>query len=263
LTRGSLVKTENPAQTRADFEQALKCDPNDWRNWHYLLDFLADQQEHVASLKLAEKAFRKFNGAMVPGMDYASALFYNQQFGACLKILEKIELLPYEGAWEGHHLFVQANLKLALEKMQGKNWRRAIQYLAESKTYPEHLGTGEPFDPDFRLQDFLIAHCEAKLGNAAGAKSVKQGISEYTRRNWLEWGSQHFWGALVLRELGQPEPAESLLRAWSESQPQNLLAQWCLAKFRGEAAEEGYEKKLLTNQTFVQFREIIKLTDEK
>jgi len=261
LTRGSLVKTENPAQTRADFEQALQRDPNDWRNWHYLLDFLADKQEHAVSLNLAEKAFRKFNGAMVPGMDYASALFYNQQFSACLKILEKIELLPYEGAWEGHHLFVQANLKLALQKMQEKNWRRAIQYLAEAKTYPEHLGTGEPFDPDFRLQDFLIAHCETKLGNNARAEALQQGISEYTRQHRLEWGNHHFWGALVLRELGQPEQAESLLRAWTESQPQNLLAQWCLAKFRGEAAEET-TRQLKPNSAFQMLQEIVSLVEK-
>lgn len=261
LTRGALNRAENSKNARADFERAHRLAPDDWRTWHGLIDFLADQHDHKTALALAEKAFRKFKGEMVPGMDYASALFRTQQFKQCLKTLEKIEILPYEGAWEGHHLFVQANLKLALEQMRARRWPSAIEYLNESKKYPEHLGTGEPFDPDFRLQDYLIAHCQTKRGKTREAKAIKQQIFDYTQRNRLARGSQHFGGALVLRELGQPEAAKALLNDWAAKQPQNKIIQWCLAKFNGEGVREEIEEKLKTDTRFQILSEAFNLVE--
>ena len=44
--------------------------------------------------------------------------------------------------------------------MKQNNFDKAIQYLQESKEYPENLGRGKPYDPDYTIQDNLIAICQ-------------------------------------------------------------------------------------------------------
>jgi hypothetical protein len=77
--------------------------------------------------------------------------------------LEKTEVIPYEGAHDVHGLYVGCQIHLALEDMEKGNYRQAIRYIENSRLYPEHLGTGRPFEPDFTLQDHLKTICEDKM----------------------------------------------------------------------------------------------------
>lgn len=56
---------------------------------------------------------------------------------------------------------------LAIEAMEEENYQTAYQYLEGSKEYPEHLGTGKPYDADFRMQDYLEWVVLRKVGREA------------------------------------------------------------------------------------------------
>jgi hypothetical protein len=47
--------------------------------------------------------------------------------------------------------------------MKKSDYRRAIEYIEKSKEYPEHLGSGRPYNPDFRLQERLEVICRDRL----------------------------------------------------------------------------------------------------
>jgi hypothetical protein len=87
----------------------------------------------------------------------------NKRYGDALGILGEIEVLPYEGASEVHGLFVRCQVHLALEHMEKGDYRRAMGYIEKSKEYPEHLGSGRPYNQDFRLQEGLEAICRERL----------------------------------------------------------------------------------------------------
>ena len=36
-------------------------------------------------------------------------------------------------------------------------WKNALSYLQAAETWPEHLGSGEPYYPDNRLDPFLYS----------------------------------------------------------------------------------------------------------
>jgi hypothetical protein len=80
-------------------------------------------------------------------------------------LLEKVVILPQEGAHEGHDIFEAANLKLALDRLEKKKYREVIQFLDDSRNWPENLGAGKPYEPDTRLQDYVSAYCYGHLGN--------------------------------------------------------------------------------------------------
>ena len=71
------------------------------------------------------------------------------------KVLEKVKILPQEGAHEGHDIFELANLSLAVEMSEKGKYREAIKYVDNSRNWPENLGAGKPYDPDTRFQDYI------------------------------------------------------------------------------------------------------------
>jgi hypothetical protein len=44
--------------------------------------------------------------------------------------------------------------------MRKKDFQKAIKFLKQSKEFPENLGRGKPYDPDYTVQDQLIAICQ-------------------------------------------------------------------------------------------------------
>ena len=233
LTRGHLSKRHDSRNAIPDFTKALAIDDQDWRNWHYLINLYNELYQFDEALKHSEKAIKKFPDEVVLSIDYASSLLNNRRYTECLAILENVEVLPYEGAWEAHHLFVRVQVYLAMENMKKGNYRKAVQYLESSRAYPEHLGTGEPYDPDFRLQDYLIALCYEKMNDKKRAEEFRKQIYNYTMCNWTDWGSQHYFGVLIFQHFGENDKAMQLLKDWEFLYPQNMTIQWYVAKFTG------------------------------
>ena len=70
--------------------------------------------------------------------------------------------------------------------MHQGNYAQAVPLLEASKIYPEQLGTGQPADPDYRVQDYLLLLCFDKSGSAANAKQAaerKAAIDAYAARS--------------------------------------------------------------------------------
>ena len=58
--------------------------------------------------------------------------------------------------------------------MSEGNYKTALRYLEGSKEYPERLGSGRPYDPDFRMQDFLEVLCYDQMNKGAQAEKKRK-----------------------------------------------------------------------------------------
>ncbi len=221
----------------ADLERAVDLDKRNWRAWRAL----AQAHERAGRFDLALQASRtvyglypdKFNLAM----DYARSLFHTGAYEACLRILERTVILPYEGAWEGHDLFRQANLFAAVEALKKSSLRKASMLASRAKLWPENLGVGRPYEVDERLEDWVLGLVAEKSGNFDAAKKHYEAVAEATERFRGQWAAEHFVSAVCLRKLGREEEAVELLKEWrKERGKKDAVSAWAMAKFTGDEA---------------------------
>jgi tetratricopeptide (TPR) repeat protein len=211
LARGHLFKEINPEKTLSDFEEALKVDRKSWKVLHHLITYYSELGMFDKSLALAREAVSTLPDEGVVRMDLVRSLIKNRLYREALDILEGTEALPSEGATGIHALFVSCQIELALKGMKEANYSQALQYLEGSKRYPESLGTGKPYDPDFRMQDYLIALCYDKTGEKNKAEERRKAIYDYTLKFWTEKRRYLYFGGLILQYFGEHKKAKQLL----------------------------------------------------
>jgi tetratricopeptide (TPR) repeat protein len=183
VCRAWLEKDANPQKAIADFEKAHAVDPKDWRNWHHLASYDAEQGMHEKALKLAEEASKRFPDEDLIKILLARTYLNNGRYQACYSVLENATILPFEGQRDVHELFVQCQICLAMEAMKKGRYDEAIKRLEGSREFPVRLGTGKPQDPDYRVQDYLMMLTYDKMGAAAKAEEAQKRIAAYSARN--------------------------------------------------------------------------------
>ena len=106
------------------------------------------------------------------GMLYAKTLLLNKKYAAADAFLTKLEILPFEGATAGRQLYHEAKLMQAVTEMKNKQYKKALQFIADAKLWPENLGVGKPYDEniDERLENWLNYQCYTSLGDNETAK---------------------------------------------------------------------------------------------
>ncbi len=161
-----------------------------------------------------------------------------------IALLATATVLPFEGANDARALYRRANLFAALHELRNGHPDAAGPLIDEARSWPEHLGSGRPYDPDERLEDFLSARCRHALGDEQGARQAFQRIADWTATQRPGFGSMTLVSALALRELGQGGAAAALLSRWHDHAPNDATYQpWAQAVFSGDA--DGARQALL------------------
>ena len=137
--------------------------------------------------------------------------------------------------------------------------------LASAKLWPENLGTGEPYDADYRLHDYITAYTKTKLGNKSRAGQIEQGIIEYSLvpENWNHGNPLNNYISLaLLKKNGKKIRADALINVWTIKQDSirkwnlgsgssSLGMRWVLAKYnRQEKKADDLRQKILDNDHF-------------
>ncbi|QRR01312.1 DUF5107 domain-containing protein [Dyadobacter sandarakinus] len=233
MARGILFQNDAVSKEDAqhDFEKANQLNPKEWRSWHYLTEFFNAKNAQDKGLENAKKAYEHFTGNPVIGIDYAKALLDAGKFEASLQVLAKTQILPQEGAREGHNIYVLANLAQALDLAEKKKFKDALKSLEKARLWPENLGTGKPHEPDNRLMDYLAAYCEMQLGNVQKAAKYEQEIRDYSlygskesNRNALN----NYLGVKLLQDAGNKDEALKYLN--NRKAEQDSLGKWDITK---------------------------------
>jgi tetratricopeptide (TPR) repeat protein len=210
--RAALVRVADPVRALADFEKAVKLDGATWRTWHALAEFQLQQGHADKSLATALVAAGRFANDTPVQVDLIKAYLAAGKDEEAAAIFDKIDALPYEGASEIHSLYAQAHVRLGLKAARNGDWAGAVAALERSKEYPEKLGSGKPFEPDTRLQDYFEYLAFKNAGQAGKAKDALASVADYTLKHPDGRSVGAYFGGLALGRLGQGAKAADVLK---------------------------------------------------
>lgn len=254
ISRGILFSDDKNKKDKVlkDFVKAKEMDPNEWRTWNALNNFYESNDFFPEQFKNAKEAYQKFPANAVIGIDYAKALLNTKKANECIKILSSTLILPQEGAREGHEIFVMANIAVALNNIEQKKYKEAVAYLTDSKQFPENLGSGMPYEPDYRLQNYLLAYCEKKSGDEKRAIQHYHDILNFSAdpEKITSSGSTigNYISIAVLKKFNKEKQAAVLMNDWLhvqdslstwniQNEKKSPQMKWVLAKFSGRSIE--------------------------
>ncbi len=244
LARTKLFEGQDTELVVHDLERALKVQPDDWRSFQYSIDFFMKHGAYPQALEFARRGARKFQDNFIIQTQLAKVELYNNNYSKCLNILDKLVILPAEGAQEGHDLYRQAHLLTAVEAFKAGKEDQALAHIAKAREWPEQLGVGKAFVTDERIEDYLVGIIHlSQTQDEAAANSLNK-ILEYSDAQKPGLDSPNLLLALSLQLLGQEEDAIKLLSHWIKSKPSDPIAHWAMAMYANnrEQAEQALSK---------------------
>jgi Flp pilus assembly protein TadD len=255
-----------------DFIRAVKLNPEEWRTWHFLSIFLQTNGAFQKQLDNSKQAYDHFPANPVIGIDYAKALINSGNFRECIKVLDKVNILPQEGAQEGHDIYELAYLSMAVDLMERGKYKEALKYVNTSKNWPENLGAGKPYEPDTRFQDYISAYCYTQLKDQKLADNYTGKIINYSQKNWGNAmdPANTFIANQVFNDHGKRQEAILAMENWKTEQDSlhnwkispgssASKAQWVLAKYSYEEEKaEKLEKEIASVSAEIRFRLFLK-----
>lgn len=235
----------------ADLMKAEQTDPS-WRAGMALLNYYTAESNWYKVVETGKKYIRKYPDNYYIGLKYANGLCETRQYGSCISLLSKMQVLPNEGSYAGRAVYRAANLYQAMDQFSKHRYDAALKSIKASEEWPENLGVGKPYDDqiDKRLEDYLEAKVYEKKGETAKAQTLLDKVSSHptSTRNFE---SAHLLTALALRDTGKQAEADKLVASWKKDFPESKPAQWCAAVYHGnmDQARELLSSRYASNET--------------
>ncbi len=224
----------------SDLKYAIELDPFQWRYGRELALYHLSEQEFEEVLTAAGQYYNRFPENYYLGLLYAKALLRNKYFEKADEVLNKIDVLPNEGATEGRKLYKETQLMLALKEMNGGKYKKALKYIELSKQWPENLGVGKPYssDIDERLEDWLAYECYTKLADNKNSQRTLDRIISFkpVKTAYVNTFNSvnNLVSAWTMQQLGKNDEAEAFLQDWLNKDPHNSTAEWVNNAFKKE-----------------------------
>ena len=168
----------NDAKDKLDYLQtAVKLDPEGWRYRGALAEEFIKQGRKTDALNTIESFYKKHSSNYMIGMLYARCLMLNNRYGAAEKVLDQLHVLPYEGAKDGHKLYEQTKLMLALQLVKKGQLAQASKKVDEARLWPESLGVGAPY-PD-QIDNHLEDAIAGLIKDSSTQKPSEKTLNDY------------------------------------------------------------------------------------
>ncbi len=178
------------ADAQRDLERAAALDTSEWRYGKLLTDHLLAAGNAASAALVARRYHARFPANYILGLTLAKAFVAARQFRDADTLLSTLDILPYEGARDGHVLYRQTKLALAAEAMTARQWDAARGHIAAARLWPERLGAGKPYDADLdeRLEDSLLTVVNKRAGQQPSAsRSASQPRADSLRYGVGTW----------------------------------------------------------------------------
>jgi tetratricopeptide (TPR) repeat protein len=193
------------------------------------------------ALEVSRNAADQIPGHMIIEFDRAKAELYNHQYDKCLDILNKLIILPAEGAREGHEIYRSALILRALDHFRHQRYSRALKDLEDARKWPETLGVGRPYITDERIEDYLAGLCYLQMNQPDESAKFFNEVISWTEKQKPGWGSSHLLAALSQVLLNRETEGDRILNDWMKVQPASPLMMWAVAVYSNNpvAAEKA------------------------
>jgi predicted Zn-dependent protease len=232
LSRALLLKEFDGTDQLQDLEKAMNLDPDNWRIYSQIISYHTQRGNYQQELELAEAANRKWPDNYDLGLSYARSLMHNQQYSKCISQLNKINLLPFEGADESRNIYERAHLGEAISLMERGQHKKAIALLEKGKQWPENLGVGKPYSPEQRQIDYLQGVCYQALGQKSNFEVSQKALQDYTLNYYDQGHPANILGLMSLENSGKNSQAENIIKELGQSE--QLSDQWVVAQYHGD-----------------------------
>ncbi|MGK2862735.1 MAG: DUF5107 domain-containing protein [Chitinophagaceae bacterium] len=228
--RANLADDNEEDQKLSDLLHAIQLDKQQWRYYKILTELYNQQNKFDLALATVEPYYRNHPDDYIMGMLYAKTLLLNKKFKESDAVLSKLNIIPFEGATEGHELYREGKLMQAIQEMQKKNYKKALQFVNASKLWPQNLGAGKPYDEDIDLKpedwmSYLIYEKTGKMDLAKGSlQKIIHGKGNYPQATCLIT-------AWAMEKQDQKTEAIQWLDQLIQKSPGNKTLLWCKAMF--------------------------------
>lgn len=233
IARSQLADT-GIKQRQADVEKALKLAGKSWQAGLFASKFYFEKGDIMKAEELARYFYELDPRNYYLGLHYAKMLELSKHYPECVSLLQKIQVLPNEGAGEGHLTWRNANIGSALKLMEEKNYKKVIESVDMARQWPTNLGVGKPYQVDERLEDFIALRCYKNMNDNSSAEKMQEKIIGKTSHPDLSSNLNDFITAWLLRETGNKSEGDKIMNRMYSKNPQNKIIQWCNAAYSGD-----------------------------
>jgi tetratricopeptide (TPR) repeat protein len=210
MTRADLSDETDKEKQLQDIKKAWELEPDNWRTWNRMVRYYEINHQYDLAVDIAEKAHKKYPENYNVGFQYAKALLNTGEYKKSINVLTDIQILPFEGSYESRLVYEQAHLKQALEYVEDKKHKKAIETLNQAMEWPENIGVGKPYEPDERMQEFLLAYNYQKIGEKDLYEKYMQKVIENTEKRIDSSRPENLLGLVALQLTGKSERADAL-----------------------------------------------------
>ena len=240
LSRAKL-KQQLPSKSKAPFlDDLLKAERLDmtWRTGLALLNAYTDEGNWTKVVQTGEKYIKKYPENYYIGLKLAKGYCEAGQYANCIQLLDRLYVLPNEGAYAGRSVYRAANLYQAMDYLKKGDYKRSEKFLETSMQWPENLGVGKPYDDqiDSRLEDYIHSKIYAKKGDTGKAGILLKKVADCNPKS-QRFKSTNLLTALALRESGKQVEADKQVAAWKQAYPNDRTVEWCTFVYQGEVAQ--------------------------
>ena len=245
--RGTFFKEQKISSYVNDLENAYFKESKNWRYAYSLAEDKYSKGDFAKAEKIISRTFKNDKENYFAGMLLAKIFNASGEFEKNITLLENLRILPYEHSTEGRKIYTKAYMGSALQNLMNNNPGKALDRLKESLLWPEHLGTGKPFDPEERIQRFLMAFTYINQNKVTIAKSELTEIAEYSKKHLFKISKQHLLGIYALQEIEGKEAAMNFIEQLIESKNGDHKVTKELIKFYFENKNLKWNKNFVKN----------------
>jgi len=236
LTRGTF-RQRTGADAEPDFLKALALEENNWRPYHTLHTFYISKNMYSNALNITEKAMKVAGDSYIIKFDHAMSLFYNGSYDESVRILERTEILPHEGAGSGRTVWKSSNLLNALKYYSENKNKKALVYAGNAYKWPENLGVGRPFKVDERAEDFISYMIREKMGDKKGSAELLSKVADYNGGKPAGSNSLNYLTVIALKKLGRSAESTQYFDQWVGLARNNKIVEWARLMNQDKKAE--------------------------
>jgi len=209
--RSKIVSGNTYNEKLADLLKAQSLNNKDWKIWEEIILFYFQNGKYDEALTTSKKAYKRFSGNYNVGLAHAKALLQVNAFDETIEVLKNIQILPYEHASESRKVYEQAYIGAALKQFHKKDLAKAIKFLEECKQWPENIGVGKPYNPDERIQNYLLALSYKSTGQSEKESLVLKEIIDYTIKTEERSSVNNLFSLLAFKKLNKKQEVNKLL----------------------------------------------------
>ena len=233
--RAKAFESVSPASALADLNRAAELDPREWRVGKALAEHHIRDRAYGPALDVARRYSLAFPDNYILGMLHGRALMLNGRVADAAALLDRLDILPFEGSTDGRTLYREAQLLLAADAFRTGDIELATRRVASAREWPEHLGAGKPYpeDVDERVEDWMAAQCLERAGKPGEARVLVERLAADTKARNTVGG---LLSAVALATLGSQPDAVRALDEWAALQADPRIAAWGRRIFEGQPA---------------------------